>query len=185
MIFGFNTDVSHEGTVYHVQSEARDRGRVLQTQVFVSGRCMGKRTYPVGGEHCSESEIHALLKAQHKLAVESIREGHVRDFLRIDDEAESLSLEWTNAESVYTGCTVLMRFRVTDGGQPVAGARLVARMHMIGEVQVYAEAVSGEDGEAEVEVMIDEGDLDENSVLVQAFHDDKSVTRKFRLQTPE
>jgi hypothetical protein len=185
MIFGFNTDVSHEATVYHVQSEARDSGRVLQTQVFVSGQCMGKRTLPVDREAYGDPEIQALLKAQHKLAVESIRAGHVRDFLHMEDSPGTLSLEWTNAESVYTGCTVLMRFRVSEGGEPVQGARLVARMQMIDEIQVYAEAVSGDDGEAELEVMIDEGDLNENAVLVQVFHGEKNVTRKFRLQKPD
>lgn len=43
MIFGFNTDIRHEDTVYHVQSEARESERLLQTQVFVRGRCIGKR----------------------------------------------------------------------------------------------------------------------------------------------
>ena len=43
MIFGFNTDVKHGDTVYHVQSEARENELLLQTQVFVRGRCIGKR----------------------------------------------------------------------------------------------------------------------------------------------
>jgi hypothetical protein len=43
MIFGFNTDIRHEDTVYHVQSEAREGEKLLQTQVFVRGRCVGKR----------------------------------------------------------------------------------------------------------------------------------------------
>ena len=41
MIFGFNTDVKHEETIYHVQSEAREADLLLQTQVFVRGRCIG------------------------------------------------------------------------------------------------------------------------------------------------
>ena len=48
MIFGFNTDIKHDDTVYHVQSEARENELTLQTQVFVRGRCIGKRalSYP-------------------------------------------------------------------------------------------------------------------------------------------
>ena len=38
MIFGFNTDIKHEETIYHVQSEAREADMLLQTQVFVRGR---------------------------------------------------------------------------------------------------------------------------------------------------
>ena len=43
MIFGFNTDVKSGDTVYHVQSEAREHESILQTQVFVRGRCIGKK----------------------------------------------------------------------------------------------------------------------------------------------
>ncbi len=48
MIFGFNTDIRHEDTIYHVQSEAREAEHLLQTQVFVKGRCIGKRAVPYG-----------------------------------------------------------------------------------------------------------------------------------------
>jgi hypothetical protein len=48
MIFGFNTDIRHADTVYHVQSEAREADQSLQTQVFVKGRCIGKRAVPYG-----------------------------------------------------------------------------------------------------------------------------------------
>ena len=41
MIFGFNTDIKQQDTVYHVQSEARESEQLLQTQVFVQGRCIG------------------------------------------------------------------------------------------------------------------------------------------------
>ena len=31
MVFGFNTDVKHQDTIYHVQSEAREADLLLQT----------------------------------------------------------------------------------------------------------------------------------------------------------
>ena len=43
MIFGFNTDIAAEGTVYHVQTEVREQESRLESQVFVRGRCIGKR----------------------------------------------------------------------------------------------------------------------------------------------
>src|SRR5260221_14464479 len=46
MIFGFNTDIRHEDTTCHVQSEAREGEHLLQTQVFVRGQCIGKRAVP-------------------------------------------------------------------------------------------------------------------------------------------
>src|ERR1039457_4404664 len=61
MIFGFNTDIRHEDTIYHVQSEAREGEQLLQTQVFVRGRCIGTRaiSYASG----VEGEIVAVRRA--------------------------------------------------------------------------------------------------------------------------
>ena len=50
MIFGFNTDVKHGDTIYHVQSEARESEHLLQTQVFVRGRCVGKKATSYGSK---------------------------------------------------------------------------------------------------------------------------------------
>lgn len=81
MIFGFNTDVKFGDTVYHVQSEAREHDELLQTQVFVKGRCIGKYATSfsehVVADTIEEEELHDLLKAQHKRFVESARAGTI------------------------------------------------------------------------------------------------------------
>jgi hypothetical protein len=46
MIFGFNTDVRLGEVIFHVQSEARHKELLLQTQVFVKGQCIGKCASP-------------------------------------------------------------------------------------------------------------------------------------------
>jgi hypothetical protein len=185
MIFGFNTDVRHGDTVYHVQSEAKENGRVLQTQFFVGGQCVGKRTVPVYGA-AIESEVHDLLKQQHRDAVEAAREGRVAEL--VDEDADDkgsapLALEWTNPSSFYVGHTVVMRFRVSRSGEPVAGARVFARLHMMSLDQdpVYALTVSDDHGAAEIKVAADEARLNESAVLVQACLGDVCITRKFRL----
>ncbi|HLH06347.1 MAG TPA: hypothetical protein VKW78_03845 [Terriglobales bacterium] len=79
MIFGFNTDVKHGDIVYHVQSEARQGAHLLQTMVFVAGRCVGKRATSYGEvatkPEFSEERMHELLKEQHLFVVDAIREG--------------------------------------------------------------------------------------------------------------
>lgn len=81
MIFGFNTDAKFADTVYHVQSEARQHELVLQTLVFVKGRCIGKRTNSYAEQTkqpgFSEEHIHDLLKDQHKHFVAAVREGRI------------------------------------------------------------------------------------------------------------
>src|SRR5690349_14277718 len=83
MIFGFNTDVKHGTVAYHVQSEARERELRLQTQVFVSGRCVAKRATSYADEHSrldfSSDEMHDLLRAQHREVIELVRDGRVNE----------------------------------------------------------------------------------------------------------
>jgi hypothetical protein len=83
VIFGFNTDIKYGDTVYHVQSEAREHDHVLQTQVFVKGRCLGKYATSfaeeVGRPDFNEERLHDLLKVQHKHFVECARAGTIED----------------------------------------------------------------------------------------------------------
>ncbi len=81
MIFGFNTDVKYGTAVYHVQSEARENELLLQTQVFVKGRCIGKRATSYAGRirepGFSDDQMHELLKDQHRRMVEAVRAGRI------------------------------------------------------------------------------------------------------------
>jgi len=85
MIFGFNTDIKHADTVYHVQSEVRQNERTLQSQVFVRGRCVGKHSTSfaerTSDPDFSEAKAHELLKVQHRDVLNAIREGKLDEFL--------------------------------------------------------------------------------------------------------
>jgi hypothetical protein len=85
MIFGFNTDVKHGDTVYHVQSEAFPSSLTFQSTVFVHGRVLGKTiaSYAahVGQPEFSEQKMHDLLKDQHRRVLEAIKEGRVESVL--------------------------------------------------------------------------------------------------------
>jgi hypothetical protein len=78
MIFGFNTDVKVGSVVYHVQSEARQKDLLLQTQVFVRGQCIGKCTSPFPEEEVlldfAEDTLQQALKTQHRRIVAAVRE---------------------------------------------------------------------------------------------------------------
>ncbi len=189
MIFGFNTDIKHGDTVYHVQSEAREADLLLQTQVFVRGRCIGKRAASyaerVAEPGFADEQMHEMLKAQHRRVLEAIREGKVEALLaeEIQDyDGSGLVLRWTNAQSVFTENTVVLRFQVTDGGAPVEGAKLTARFAVSNQAPIYSQAVTDAGGVAETKLPLGESALPEAVVLVQAAHDGKSATRKFRLR---
>jgi hypothetical protein len=189
MIFGFNTDIKYGDTVYHVQSEAREADLLLQTQVFVRGRCIGKRTTSyaerVAEPGFAEEQMHEMLKAQHRQVLEAVRAGKVEALLaeEIQDyDGAGLVVRWTNAQSVYTENTVLLRFQVTDGGAPVEGAKLTTRFAVSSQAPIYSQAVTDAGGQAETKILLEESSLPEAVVLVQAAHDGKSATRKFRLR---
>src|SRR5882762_10760882 len=112
MIFGFNTDVKQGDTVYHVQSEARENELVLQTQVFVRGRCIGKRASSyaerLSDGNFTDQQKEQILRDQHRLVLDSIREGRVESVLEQRDTPETpaavkeLDLQRVNADSVHS-----------------------------------------------------------------------------------
>jgi hypothetical protein len=192
MIFGFNTDVKHEDTVYHVQSEAREAEQLLQTQVFVRGRCIGKRAIPyasnaVSGENDQDKE--KKLRDLHREMLEAIREGKVESMFDKRETPESLAavkqleVEWVNANSVHSSGSLTMQIRVTDGGAIVEGARLTLRFARTDAAPYYAQVLTDAKGNAEMSIQVDEASLTDSSVLVQASFGGRTATRKFQLRS--
>jgi hypothetical protein len=195
MIFGFNTDIKHEGTVYHVQSEARENELLLQTQVFVRGRCVGKRATSYA-DKASESgftdqQKEQILRDQHRLVLDAIRDGRLDTVFDKRDTPESLAaikeldVQWLNAGSVHSQRHLQMRLRVTDGGTGVEGARLTVRFARTDAAPFYTQVVTGANGEAEMTIDVDESALPDAAVLVQASYTGRTATRKFQLRKIE
>jgi hypothetical protein len=195
MIFGFNTDVKHQDTVYHVQSEAREGELLLQTQVFVRGRCIGKRASSYAEKAAqggfSDQQKEQLLRDQHRLVLDSIRDGKLDTVLDKRDTAEALAaikeldVQWLNADSVHMDQHLVMRLRVTDGGSSAQGARLTFRFARPDKAPFYTQIVTDASGEAEMKLEMEESALPDSSVLVQASYSGRTATRKFRLRKVE
>jgi hypothetical protein len=194
MIFGFNTDVKYEGTIYHVQSEAREN-ELLQTQVFVRGRCVGKRATSYADQVArggfTDQQKEHILRDQHRLVLDSIRDGRLDDVLDKRDTPEALAaikeldLQWLNAGSVHSERNLIMRLRVTDGGSGVQGARLTVRFARPDAAPFYTQVVTDPAGDAEMKIEMDESSLADSSVLVQANYSGRTATRKFQLRKVE
>ena len=175
MIFGFNTDVKHNQTIYHVQSEARKADLLLQTMVFVKGHCIGKygSSYAeqVGNPGFSEEHIHDLLKKQHREVLDVIKAGSIEQFFRDqteirDAEGESLAVTWLNSDEPVLEKKLTMRLLVSDSGVAVDGA------------------VSEPDGRVAIDLDLEQvgSDARDPVVFVRATHGERSVTRKYRLK---
>jgi hypothetical protein len=119
MIFGFNTDIRHEDTIYHVQSEAREGEHLLQTQVFVKGRCIGKCAVPYSSAaaegntgsrnnaqnntqsaqsaqspqspQSNDQDKEKMLREQHREVLDAIRAGKLDSILDKRDTPETLA----------------------------------------------------------------------------------------------
>jgi hypothetical protein len=210
MIFGFNTDIKSGNTIYHVQSEAREHERLLQTQIFVRGHCIGKKATSyadlIAHAEYSEARMHEMLKSQHRETVENVRAGQIDEALtqvrplhqvlsemsgvqipsgNSAEPAATLSLEFLNSASVLAGKSVQLRFRVLEGDRPVSGAKLISKLTSSsnGEQKhpVFAQAQTESDGCGKVELPIRLDSLSDATVLVQATHDGKTTTKKFHL----
>ncbi len=189
MIFGFNTDVKFKGTVYHIQSEARKHDQHLQTQVFVRGRCIGKKATPYG-EHAadpnfSDDQMHELLKAQHKGVVDAVREGRVGEVLHETyglPSTNGFTIQWSNAHSVYQEGTVVMRFQVALAGAPANGAKVISKIVYAGRDPIFTELKSDCGGCVEARIPAADEALDTAAIYVQAQYGDHTATRKYRLR---
>lgn len=195
MIFGFNTDIKHEDTVYHVQSEARESELVLQTQIFVRGRCIGKRAISYAARMAegaySDQQKEQMLRDQHRVVLEAIREGKLDSVIDQREMPETLAaikeldVQWMNANSVHAGGALQMHLRVTEGGDAVQGARLTFRFARPDAAPFYAQVLTDAQGNAQMSVQVDQSSLPDSSVLVQANHSGRTATRKFRLRPAE
>ena len=195
MIFGFNTDIKHQDTIFHVQSEARENELLLQTQVFVRGRCIGKRATSYADKAAesafTDQQKEQILRDQHRLVLDAIRDGHVDEVFDKRETPESLAaikeldVQWLNADSVHSERQLQLRLRVTETGIGVEGARLTVRFARPDAAPFYSQVLTGANGDAEMKIGVDESALPDSSILVQASYSGRTATRKFQLRKVE
>ena len=93
MITGFNTDVEHDGVVYHVQTE--DKGLdspLILSLVYAGGAILASKRVPYDDLVRSGFDERALserLQRQHKLICAAIRAGRIEDLKRMSQRDPS------------------------------------------------------------------------------------------------
>jgi hypothetical protein len=81
MVMGFNTDIKHEGVVYHIQTEPRkDAG--IDTTVYMRGAVIHKfkSSYQdlLDSPDFSDEKLKHRLEDQHRLIIARIRGGEIK-----------------------------------------------------------------------------------------------------------
>ncbi len=92
MITGFNTDIEHDGIVYHVQTE--DKGLdspIILSLVYAGGTILASKRSPYEdliAEGFSDEVLAERLKRQHKLICAAIHSGRINDLKRMSGRAK-------------------------------------------------------------------------------------------------
>ena len=87
MITGFNTDIEHEGVVYHVQTE--DKGLdspIILSLVYVGGTILASKRSPYEdliATGFSDEVLSERLKRQHRLICAAINSGRIDDLKKM------------------------------------------------------------------------------------------------------
>ena len=111
MITGFNTDIEHDGVIYHVQTE--DKGLdtpIILSLVYAGGTILASKRAPYQdliAEGFSDEVLAERLKRQHRLICAAIHSGRINDLKKMSGrvkEAPSAQevVETTAAESDVT-----------------------------------------------------------------------------------
>jgi hypothetical protein len=182
VIFGYNTEIRLGDTVYHVQSEARGCEQLLETQVFVKGHCITKRSTP--SEHGGDPQsVQESLRLQHRFVVECIRKGQL-ELARTEAPDLNISLRCTSAKR--EGAELVLGFQVSRGGVPMRDVRLrcfLTEADSVLDPELISEPVTDQAGMVGVRIG---GALPVNAELqVEVEGEERKTLRRFRLRQRE
>ena len=92
VLTGFNTDIEHSGTTYHVQTEDKGRGNPLvESLVYTSGEILYSRRTPYHDlveQEVDREAIASLMERQHRSIVDAVQAGGLA---RLTGEIEQIA----------------------------------------------------------------------------------------------
>jgi hypothetical protein len=120
VITGFNTDIEHDGVVYHVQTE--DKGLdspIILSLVYTGGTILASKRSPYEdliASGFSDEVLAERLKRQHRLICAAIHSGRINDLKRMSGRKKEAAAQdeiLTDAlEEVETSATVEEPFEI-------------------------------------------------------------------------
>jgi hypothetical protein len=82
MVTGFNTDIKHEGVVYHIQTERRKKDAGIETMVYIRGAVIHSLTTSceefLRSPDYSDEKLKGMLESQHRAVIARIRAGEIK-----------------------------------------------------------------------------------------------------------
>ena len=93
VLTGYNTDIEHGGTVYHVQTEDKGRSNpYVESLVYASGEILYSRRTPYHDlveQGVEPKAVAAIMERQHRSIVEAIGAGKLPQLMSRDEEVSS------------------------------------------------------------------------------------------------
>ena len=191
MIFGHNTNVNVDGTVYHVQTEDHGAAHALiDTTVYCRGRVLHRRTnnyfdlLPLNADR--EGALKERLDKQHRGVLEEIRTG----VLQLNPPPapaapgpSALALELVNATSWLAGkrATLQIAVRHKQNGGGVAGAQVAAKIDGAATPGEF-KTKTGKDGQALLEFDMPRLAGTESALVIEARDGDAKAHLRFQLR---
>ena len=102
MITGFNTDIEHDGVIYHVQTE--DKGLdspIILSLVYTGGTILASKRAPYEdliAEGFSDEALAERLKRQHRLICAAIHSGRINDLKKMSSRGKAKEVVETTEE---------------------------------------------------------------------------------------
>jgi len=94
VLTGFNTDIQHSGTTYHVQTEDKGRGNPLvESLVYTSGEILYSRRTPYDDlveQDVDREAIATLMERQHRSIVDAV---HTGGLARLTGKSEEIAAD--------------------------------------------------------------------------------------------
>lgn len=104
MITGFNTDIEHDGVIYHVQTE--DKGLdspIILSLVYTGGTILASKRSPYEdliAEGFSDEVLAERLKRQHRLICAAIHSGRINDLKKMSGRGKEASSQQESIEII-------------------------------------------------------------------------------------
>ena len=171
MITGFNTDIEHDGVVYHVQTE--DKGLdtpIILSLVYVGGAILASKRAPYEDlieQGFSDEVLSERLKRQHRLICAAINSGRINDLKKMGARP---------AETLETSAPVVVEDEAPEV-EPAGSVEEVQAPEIIEEdfeiiqeaPEVIEEAPEIIEGTPEIFEIVNESQFEKPTPVVAAF----------------
>ena len=190
VLTGYNTDIDHAGTTYHVQTEDKGRSNpIVESLVYARGEILfSRRTsyQELVDEKVDSDAIAALMERQHRSIIDNIRRGRLAQLSNdpglLDDDDDTVSSA---------------RGADGDGGDPAGGeptldqvildylAAQRGRAHLVLKTVGDHDFVYGQDAEITISAVDSESRTAQQGVRIVVLFKSTSEPRRLVLAEGE